>query len=95
MPAEFGHDRRKLFCRGERHAAAIMQLPTAKEMVEAQAAHTKPVPLAQGRRRNIGVGYRDAAQALGLTFQRVEHRGIVAAMRAALHQYAAGQADRI
>jgi hypothetical protein len=37
--------RRKFFGCGERHAAAVMQLAVAEEMVEAQAADAELVPL--------------------------------------------------
>ena len=95
MPAEFRHDRCELFGFAQRHAAAIMQLAVAKEMIEAQAADANRVPRTQFVRRNIRVGYRDAAQAIWLTPQRVEHCRIVTAMRTALHQHAARKTDRI
>ena len=72
-----------------------MQLPVAKEMIEAQAAYTNRVPRPQFVRRDIRVGHRDAAQAFRLTLQRIEHRRIVAAMRTALHQHAARKADGV
>ena len=72
-----------------------MQLPVAKEMIEAQAADADRVPLAQIVRRNIGVGHRDAAQAVLVALQRIEHRRIVAAMRAALHQHTARKTERV
>ena len=64
-------------------------------MIEAQPADAEPVPFAELSRRNIGVRDRDAAQTVGSARQRVEHRGIVAAMRTALHQHAARKADRV
>jgi hypothetical protein len=45
VPAELGHHGRKLLGCGERHAAAVMQLAVAEEMVEAQAANAECVPL--------------------------------------------------
>ena len=79
----------------ERHAAAIVQLPVAEEMIEAQAAHAERMPAAQFGRRRVGIRDRDAAQPLRLALQRIEHRGIVAPVRAALHQHAAVEAERV
>ena len=95
MPAEFGHHGRERPGYRQRHAAAIMQLAVAKEMIEAQAADAEPVPFAQIVPRNIGVGDRDAAQTVGSARQRIEHRCVVAAVRTALHQHAAREADGI
>ena len=95
MPSEFGHHGRQRSRRGQRHAAAIMQLPVAEKMIEAQSADTETIPFAQIGRRDVGVGHRDAAQAVGPTLERIEHRGIVAAVRAALHQHAARKSDRV
>ena len=95
MPAEFGHDGCQVSAAAKRHAAAIMQLPIAKEVIEAQAADANRVPRPQFVRRNIRVSYRDAAQAFRLAPQRIEHRRIVAAMRTALHQHAARKADGV
>ena len=64
-------------------------------MIEPQRADAERIPSAQLRRRHALVGDRDAAQAVGMLRQRVEHRGIVAAMRAALHQPAAREAERV
>ena len=64
-------------------------------MIEAQAAHAERIPGAEIDRRRIAVGDRDAAQAVRMALQRIEHRGIVAAVRASLHQRAALEAERI
>src|ERR1700730_18567952 len=69
-----------------------MQLAVAEEMVETQGPDAMRVPFAQIRRRDIGIRDRDAAQAIWSLPERVEHRGIVVSMRAALHQYAAREA---
>ena len=67
----------------------------AKEVVEAQSANANRMPRAQISWRYIGIGHRDAAQAFWLALQRIEHCGIVAAMRTPLHQHAARKSDRI
>ena len=58
-------------------------------MIEPQSPHTKCIPAAKFCRRRRRIPYRDAAQPLRVARQRIEHRAIVAAMRAALHQHAA------
>jgi hypothetical protein len=50
---------------------------------------------AQRGGRNAGIGHRDAAKAVRLPLQRIQHRRIVASMRAALHQHAARKADYV
>ena len=95
VPAEVLHDRRELLRVLERHAAAVVQLPAAEEMIEAQRADAELVPAAQLGDRHRLVGDRHAAQPLRVPRQRVEHRRIVAAVRAALHQPAAREAQRI
>ena len=95
MPSELGHHRRQRLRGGERHAAAIMQLPVAEEMIEAQRAHAEIIPAPQGFGRDRFIGHRDAAQTIRLARQRIQHRRIVAAMRAALHQHAAIETDRV
>ena len=95
VPAELVHDRRKHPRGVERHAAAIMQLAATEEMVEPQAADAEPMPAAKLRRRHVGVGDRNAAQPAGLACQRIQHRGIVGPVRAALHQNAAGKAEGV
>ena len=47
VPAELSHDRREHPRGLERHAAAIVQLPVAEEMIEAQPAHAERMPAAQ------------------------------------------------
>ena len=95
MPAELGHDGRKSRSFAKGNAAAIMQLSTAKEVIEAQAADAKRMPRPQLARRHFGIGHRNAAQAFRLTLQRIQHRRIVAAMRTALHQHAARKTDGV
>ena len=95
MPTEFLHDGCQRLGGSKRHAAAIMQLPIAKEMIEAQAADANRVPRPQFVRRNIRVSYRDAAQAFRLAPQRIEHCRVVTAMRTALHQHAAREANGV
>ena len=95
VPAQVLHHRRKLLRTLKRHAAAVVQLPAAEEMIEAQRADTERVPAAKLRDRHGLVGHRHPAQPLGMPRQRVEHRRIVAAMRAALHQPAISEAQRI
>ena len=58
-------------------------------------AHAEFIPPPQRFGRDRFVGHRDAAQAIGLARQRIQHRRIVAAMRAALHQHAAIETDRV
>ena len=95
VPSQLGHRRRKRLRGGERHAAAVMQLPVAEEMIEAQAAHAEIIPPPQRFRRDCFIGHRDAAQTIRLARQRIQHRRIVVAMRATLHQHAAIEADRV
>jgi tripartite-type tricarboxylate transporter receptor subunit TctC len=64
-------------------------------MVEPQPADAKRMPTAKLRRRHVRTGGRDAPQPAGLARQRIEHRGVVGPVRAALHQNAAGKAERI
>ena len=79
----------------ERHAAAVMQLSIAEEMVEPQSAHAERRPATQLRHRHGLVGDRHRAQPVRLMGERVQHGGIVAAVRAALHQDAAREAEGI
>src|SRR5467141_3795024 len=72
-----------------------MQLPVAEKMIEAQSSDTETIPLAQIGRRNIGVGHRNTAQAIGALPERIQHGRIVAAVRAALHQHAARKSDGV
>ena len=95
MPSELGHHRRQCLRRGERHAAAIVQLPVAKEMIEAQSSDTETIPRPQIGRRDVTVRHCDTAQAIGPPLKRIEHRGIVAAVRAALHQNAARKSNGV
>ena len=95
VPAEILQDRREDPRVLERHAAAIVQLSVAEEVIEAQAAHAERIPGAEIHRRRIAVGDRDAAQPVRMPLQRVEHRCIVAAVRAPLHQRAALEAERV
>ena len=64
-------------------------------MVEAQRADAEVVPASQLGDRHGLVGDRHAAQPVRMPRKRVEHRRIVAAVRAALHQPAAREAERI
>ena len=48
----------------ERHAAAIVQGASAKEMIEPQAANAEVMPAPELRRRYVGVGHGDTAQPL-------------------------------
>jgi len=58
-------------------------------MVEPQATHADLVPATQLRGRRGSVGHRNAAQPARMARERIEHRGVVAPMGAALHQHAA------
>ena len=60
-----------------------------------QPAHAEFMPTAKLRDRRGGVRYRDAAQAPRIACERVEHRPVVAAMRAALHQRATAEAQGV
>src|SRR3954453_20016551 len=95
MPSELLHHRREHPRVVERYAAAIMQLPATEEMVEPQPADAERMPAAKLFRRHVRAGGRDAAQPAGLAHQRIQHRGVVGPVRAALHQNAAGKAERI
>jgi hypothetical protein len=95
MPSELGHHRRERLRRGERHAAAIMQLPVAEEMIETERANAEIIPPPQRFSGDRVISHRDAAQTVGLMRQRIQHRRIVAAMRATLHQHAACKTDRV
>ena len=66
VPAEVLHHRRELLRVLERDAAAVVQLPAAEEMIEAQRPHAELVPAAQLGRRHGLVGHRDAAQPVGV-----------------------------
>jgi hypothetical protein len=92
---ESRHDRREPLRRLERHAAAIVQLPAAEKMIEAQSAHAEPIPLPQSSWRHIDVRHSDPAQAAGRVRKGIQHGGIVAPVRAPLHQDAARKADGI
>src|SRR5260370_28635378 len=72
-----------------------MQLPVAEKMIEAQSPDTETIPLAQIGRRNIGVGHRNTAQPIGALPERIQHGGIVAAVRAALQPHAARKSDAV
>ena len=72
-----------------------MQLTVAEKMIEAQAPDAEAMPRPQIGRCGGGVGHRDATQPIRLMFKRVEHGGIVAAMRAALDQNAARKTDGV
>jgi hypothetical protein len=95
MPSELGHQGCKPLGRRQRHAAAIVQLSVAKKMIEAQSSDTEPIPRPQIGRRDVPVRHRDTAQAIGPALKRIEHGGIVAAVRAALHQNAARKPDGV
>src|SRR5580704_12419632 len=95
MPAELLHHGRKRLGRVERHAAAIMQRAVAKEMIEAQAAHARRMPAPKLSRRDLGIRYRNAAKLVRMARQRIEHGGVVAPMRACLHQHAPVETERI
>jgi hypothetical protein len=75
--------------------AAVVQPAAAKEVVEAQSLDAERGPARELGRRRVGLGHRDAAQPVGMPRQRVEHGAVVAAMRAALHQDAAREAERV
>jgi hypothetical protein len=72
-----------------------MQLPVAEKMIEAQCSDTETIPRPQVGRRDVAIRHRDTAQPIGPPLQRVEHGGIIAAMRTALHQDAARKADGV
>src|SRR6266404_6617178 len=95
MPSKFGHHGRKRSRGIKRHAAAIMQLPVAKKMIEAQPSDAEAVPRAQIGRRDARAGDRHPAQTVRLPRERIEHRGVVATVRAALHQDPARKSNRI
>jgi hypothetical protein len=95
VPAEILHHGAELVGILQRHAALVMQLAVAEEMIEAQRADAEHIPFAQVRDRHGLVGDRDTAQPLRMPAQRIEHRGIVAAVGAALHQPAADKAQRV
>jgi hypothetical protein len=95
VPSQLRHDRGERLRGGEWHATAIVQLPVAEEMIEAQGAHAEIIPSPQRFGRDRFIGHRDAAQTIRLARQRVQHRRIVAAMRTALHQHAAIEPDRV
>ena len=72
-----------------------MQLAVAEKMIEAQSADAEAMPFAKHGRRDIRICDSDAAQPVGSPRQRIEHRGIIVAVRTALHQHAARKADGI
>lgn len=95
MPAELCHPRRKRARRLERNAAAVMQAAAAKEVIEAQPPYAEPCPPPKLGQWRFGIGDRDAAQPLGMAREGVEHRAVVAPVRAALHQDATREAKRL
>ena len=94
VPAELLHHGCERPRRVERNATAVVQLSVAEEMIEAKPAHAERVPAALLGRRRGGIRDRDAAQAFRLAVQRIEHRRIIAAVRGALHQRTAVEAER-
>ena len=91
---KFGHHGRERPRRRERHAAAIVQLPIAEKMVEAEIPDTKTIHSRRSAGEISASATATRRKRSGL-LERIEHGGIVAAMRAALHQHAAGKPDRV
>jgi hypothetical protein len=65
------------------------------EDVEAQTANAEPVPAAQLRCIDPRVGDGDAAEPLRRPSHRIEDRPIVVAMRIALDNHGAREAERV
>ena len=95
MPAEIGEQRQERLDLLQADAVLVIGLAVAAEFVGAQAAHAGGVPLLQCCRGQLGAADRHAAQALGFARERIEHRAIVAAIGARLHQHAAIEAEAV
>src|SRR5690242_7663059 len=95
MPAEVGHDRQKWLYVKKPHAILVIRLPVPSKFVRTQSAHTRGMPFLELGRIKLGAAHGDTAQAVRLPPESVQHRAIIAAVGARLHQHASLEAETI